>query len=178
MRPVSSHAAAAIASEIAIAVDQTRKAVMGFIKVGRTLAAAGKPVKPTLRLTSQQGQPSLARMPNIRDVVQALGGREGVDGVILLGHDGLTIDSFVSEDLDSDGVSALVPSVIDSCSRFGADSGRGQFVTGVFEYSSGFAIVTQLTPEALLAVLVRPGINVGSLLYDLRRHRAAIAELL
>ena len=117
-------------------------------------------------------------MPNIRDVVQALGGREGVDGVILLGHDGLTIDSVVSGSLDSDSVSALVPSVIDICSRFGANSGRGQFVTGVFEYSSGFAIVTQLTPEALLAVLVRPGVNVGSLLYDLRRHRAAIAELL
>ena len=117
-------------------------------------------------------------MPNIRDVVQALGGREGVVGVILLGNDGLTIDSFVSDDLDSDSVSALVPSVIDSCSRLGTESGHEQFVTGVFEYSGGFTIITRLTPETLLAVLLRRAANVGSLLYDLRRHRAAIAELL
>lgn len=117
-------------------------------------------------------------MPNIRDVVQALGSRDGVDAVILLGHDGLTIDSFVSGSLDPDSVAALVPSVIDSCSRFGAESGREKFFTGVIEYSGGFAIIAQLTPETLLAVLVRPSVNVGSLLYDLRRHRVAIAELL
>ncbi len=117
-------------------------------------------------------------MPNIRDVVQALGGREGVDGVILLGHDGLTIDSSISGGLDTDSVSALVPPVIDSCSRFGAEAGREQFLTGVMEYSGGFVVIAQLTPETLLAVLIKPDVNVGSLLYDLRRHRVAIAELL
>ncbi len=117
-------------------------------------------------------------MPNIRDVVQALGGREGVDGVILLGHDGLTIDSFVSGNLDTDSVSALVPSVIDSCNRVGAESGRERLTTGVVEYTGGFLVIAQLTPETLLAILVKPDVNVGSLLYDLRRHRVAIAELL
>jgi predicted regulator of Ras-like GTPase activity (Roadblock/LC7/MglB family) len=117
-------------------------------------------------------------MPNIRDVVQALGGREGVDGVILLGHDGLTIDSFVSENLDTDSVSALVPSVVEGCSRVGADSGREQFKTCVIEYGAGLVIIAQLTPETLLAVLVKPDVNAGRLLYDLRRHRVAIAELL
>jgi predicted regulator of Ras-like GTPase activity (Roadblock/LC7/MglB family) len=117
-------------------------------------------------------------MPNIRDVVQALGSREGVEGVILLGHDGLTIDSFISTSLDADSVAALVPSVIDSCSRVGVESGRERFVTGVMEYSSGFAIIAQLTPESLLAILARSDANIGSLLYDLRRHRVAIAKLL
>jgi predicted regulator of Ras-like GTPase activity (Roadblock/LC7/MglB family) len=117
-------------------------------------------------------------MPNIRDVVQALGNREGVEGVILLGHDGLTIDSFVSANLDSDSVSALIPSVIDSCSRVGAESGREQLITGVMEFSGGFAIIAQLTPETLLAILAKSDANIGSLLYDLRRHRVAIAELL
>lgn len=130
------------------------------------------------RLTSLDGAPSLARMPNIRDVVQALGGREGVDGVILLGHDGLTIDSFVSGNLDTESVSALVPSVVDSCNRAGTESGHGQLKTCVVEYTGGLAIIAQLTPETLLSVLVRPDVNVGSLLYDLRRYRVAIAELL
>ena len=117
-------------------------------------------------------------MPNIRDVVQQLGGREGVDGVILLGRDGLTIDSFVSGNLDTESVSALVPSVVDSCSRVGVESGHGQFFTCVVEYTGGLAIIAKLTPDTLLSVLVQPDVNVGSLLYDLRRYRVAIAELL
>lgn len=117
-------------------------------------------------------------MPNIRDVVQALGGREGVDGVILLGRDGLPIDSLVSGDFDPDSVSAVVTSVIDSCNRVGAESGREQFTTAVIEYTGGLAIIAQLTPETLLAILVKPDVNVGGLLYDLRRHRVVIAELL
>ncbi len=117
-------------------------------------------------------------MSNIRDVVQALGSREGVDGVILLGHDGLTIDSFISGDLDTDSISALIPSVVDSCKRVGTESRREQFTTAVVEYSGGFIVLAQLTPETLLTILIRPNVNVGSLLYDLRRHRVAIAELL
>lgn len=129
-------------------------------------------------MTSLAGPPSLARMPNIRDVVQALGSREGVDGVILLGHDGLTIDSCVSGNLDTDSVSALVPSVVDGCDRAGAELAYGKLQTCVVEYNGGLAIIAQLTPETLLSVLVKSDVNVGSLLYDLRRYRVAIAELL
>ncbi len=130
------------------------------------------------RLTSHDAASSLARMSTIRDVVQALGGREGVDAVILMGRDGLTIDSHVSGNLETDSVSALVPSVVDACNRLGMSSGRDTLATGVIEYSNGMAVIAQLTPETLLAVLVKQGANVGNLLYDLRRHRVGIANLL
>ena len=83
-------------------------------------------------------------MPNIRDLVQALGGRECVDGVILLGHDGLTIDSCISGNLEIDSISALVPSVVDGWGRVGAESGYGQLLTCVAEYNGGLAIIAQL----------------------------------
>lgn len=150
----------------------------GFIVLGEDYMSPENGSTRTIRLTSLDGAPSLARMPNIRDVVQALGSREGVDGVILLGRDGLTIDSFVSGDLDIDSVSALVPSVAESCTRVGFESGREKFTTCVVEYTGGLAIVAQLTAETLLAVLVRPNVNVGNFLFDLRRHRGAIAALL
>jgi len=117
-------------------------------------------------------------MPNIREIVQALGSREGVDGVILLGHDGLTIDSVVGGEFDTDSVSALIPSVIDGCNQLGAESRRSSFMTGIIEYEGGLAIMAQLTSETLIAILVQPNVNAGSLLYDLRRHRVAMAELL
>lgn len=117
-------------------------------------------------------------MPTIRDVVQALGRREGVDAVIVLGRDGLTIDAYGADGLDPDGLAALVPSVVAACNRLGAAAERGGFGMGVVEYQQGLALVAEITPETLLTVFIKGGTNVGSLLYELQRHRAAIAELL
>jgi predicted regulator of Ras-like GTPase activity (Roadblock/LC7/MglB family) len=117
-------------------------------------------------------------MPGIRDVVRALAQREGVDAVIVLGRDGLTIDSTAKDGLDSDGLAALVPSVVAACARLGNAASRGDFGMGAVEYAGGLAIICTLTSEALLAVFVRSNTNVGSLLYELHRHRPAIAALL
>lgn len=117
-------------------------------------------------------------MPTIRDVVRALASRDGVDAVIVLGRDGLPIDAHAANGVDSEGVAALVPSIVAACNRLGVASGRGDFGTGVVEYASGLAIVSAVAPEAILAILLRPDTNIGPLLFELRRHRSAIAGLL
>ncbi len=117
-------------------------------------------------------------MPTIRDVVHALAQREGVDAVIVLGRDGLTIDAVTQDGLEADGLAALVPSVVAACARLGQAASRGDFGLGAVEYASGYAIICSLTPEALLAMFVRSATNLGSLLYELHRHRPAIAALL
>jgi predicted regulator of Ras-like GTPase activity (Roadblock/LC7/MglB family) len=110
-------------------------------------------------------------MPTIRDVVQALARREGVDAVIILGNDGLPIDSQVFAGLDSDTVAAHLPAVLQACEELGRNARRG-------EYADGFAVVANLSHDAKLLVLLRPRANLGPLLYDLSRHRAQIAGLL
>jgi predicted regulator of Ras-like GTPase activity (Roadblock/LC7/MglB family) len=117
-------------------------------------------------------------MARIRDVVSALAQREGVDAVIVLGRDGLTIDATTRDGLDADGLAALVPSVVAACARLGTAASRGDFGMGAVEYAGGVAVVCTLTAEALLAVFVRSNVNVGSLLYEIHRHRPAIASLL
>ena len=116
-------------------------------------------------------------MATIRDVVQALGRREGVDAVIVLGRDGLTIDA-AANGLDADGLAALIPSVAAACTRLGAAASRGEFSSGVVEFGRGMIVVTVLTPEVLLAMVIAAGVNIGALLFELHRHRAAIAGLL
>lgn len=123
-------------------------------------------------------RPSFARMATIRDVVQVLRAREGVDAVIVLGRDGLTIDAAASDGVDTEGLAALVPSVVAACSRLGNAATRGDFSVGAVEYAKGMVVVATLSAEALLAVFVRPGTNIGVLLYELHRHRPAIAGLL
>ena len=117
-------------------------------------------------------------MPTIRDVVKALGSRDGIDAVIVMGHDGLVIDGHASEDFDSESVAALVPSIVESCNRVGDASGRGGFGMGVVEFTNGLAVVADLSAESLLTILVRSDTNIGSLLFELRRYKAAIAQLL
>lgn len=117
-------------------------------------------------------------MPTIRDVVEALGSREGVDAVIVLGLDGLPIATQAADGLDTEGLAALVPNIVASCNKLGGAAGKGGFTTSVVEYSQGLVLVAEMTSDALLAIFLRPGTNVGGLLYELRRHRTAIAQLL
>src|SRR5436190_1492154 len=130
-------------------------------------------------LTSTSPKPTLpARMATIRDVVEALSRSNGVDAVVVVGRDGLPIDSRVANGVDAESVAALLPSAIKQMAQLGDGGGRGDFNTAVLEFSRGLAIVAVLNAEALLIVLVQPATNVGALLFDLRRHRTAIAGLL
>ena len=117
-------------------------------------------------------------MATIRDVVEALSRRAGVDAVVVVGRDGLPIDSRAKNGVDPESVAALLPSVINGMAQLGEAGQRGDFGTGVLEFGAGLAVVSILSAEALLIVLVQPSTNVGALLYDLRRHRSAIASLL
>ena len=116
-------------------------------------------------------------MPTIRDVVAALAGREGVQAVVVLGRDGLPIDA-KSDSLDPDGVAALVPSVVAACTRLGNAANRGEFGTGVVEFGQGTLIISAVNAETLLAIVLAADTNIGSLLFEMRRHRGAIAGLL
>jgi len=116
-------------------------------------------------------------LPNIRDLVAAIRQREGVDAAIVLGHDGLLIDSQIAPGLDAEDMAARVPATIGSANDFGSSVGRGVVLTAVLEHQNGLAIVSVLSDEATLLVLVSPRANIGQLLFELRRNRGHIAAL-
>lgn len=118
-----------------------------------------------------------SQMATIRDLVSALRRREGVDAAIVLGRDGLLIDGTAGGAMDPEGLAAHVPPMVAAAIEMGSASGRGDFGLMVLEYSGGVAVVTAVSSDALLLVLLRPSANLSSMLYDLRRHRAQIASL-
>jgi predicted regulator of Ras-like GTPase activity (Roadblock/LC7/MglB family) len=117
-------------------------------------------------------------MATIRDVVEALSSRPGVDAVVVVGRDGIPIDARARNGVDSESVAALLPAAIMSLSDLGSAATRGEFNAAVLEYGAGVAVIAVLHADALMIVLVQPATNVGGLLFDLRRHRASIAGLL
>jgi len=110
--------------------------------------------------------------------VDALGRRSGVEAVVVVGRDGLPIAARTANGVDSESVAALLPSAVNALTQLGEAGARGEFGTGVLEFGRGLVVVAVLSADALLVVLVQPATNVGGLLFDLRRHRSAIAGLL
>jgi predicted regulator of Ras-like GTPase activity (Roadblock/LC7/MglB family) len=116
-------------------------------------------------------------MPTIRDLVAAIRQREGVEAAVVLGRDGLLIDSQAVAGFDSEQVAAHAPLIVQFADEFGAAAARGALQTAVLEHEHGLAVISCLSPDAVLLVLVQPTADLGQLLYELRRNRANIAAL-
>lgn len=116
-------------------------------------------------------------MPSIRDLVAAIRQREGVEAAIVLGRDGLLIDSQVVPGLDPEDLAARIPPIISPADDLGRSARRGELQTAVLEHKSGMAVISVLSAEAVLLVLVTQHANLGQLLFELRRHREHIAAL-
>ena len=116
-------------------------------------------------------------MATIRDLVGAIRKREGVEAVVVLGRDGLVIDSQVGTEIGADDLAAHVPSVLIAADELGVAAGRETLATAILEYPRGLAIVSVLSGDAVLLVLAQPNPNLGQLLFELRRNREHIAAL-
>ena len=116
-------------------------------------------------------------MASIRDLVAALRQREGVEAAIVLGRDGLLIDSQVVPGLNPEDLAARIPPIITPSDELGNAIARGDLVTAILEHGQGMVIMSVLSAEAILVVLVQPTANIGQLLYELRRNREHIAAL-
>ena len=116
-------------------------------------------------------------MPSIRDLVAAIRQRDGVDAAVVLGRDGLLIDGQLLPGLDADVIAARIPAIISAADEFGGATSRGELVTAILEHKQGIAVISALTPDAVLLVLLAAHANVGQLLLELRRNREHIAAL-
>ena len=117
-------------------------------------------------------------MAGLREVVQGLARRDGVEAVVVVSPDGLPIDHVVTGGLDPEAVAALTATVAQGARGLGHVVESSELSTGVLEYQGRWVIFASVGGEHLLLLLVRPDTNIGSLLYDLRRHAPAVASLL
>jgi len=116
-------------------------------------------------------------MPTIRDLTVAIRQRPGIEAVVVLGRDGLLIDSQSAVEIDAEGLAARVPSIVASADEIGNTTGKGSSRIALVEHENGYVIVSSVGDDALLCVLASKTADLGSLLYDVRRHRESIARL-
>jgi uncharacterized protein len=116
-------------------------------------------------------------MPTIRDLTVAIRQKPGIEAVVVLGRDGLLIDSQGSMKIDSEGLAARVPGIVAAADEIGVTTGRGGMRMAVIEQEQGYAVISSVGDDALLCVLTSRNADLTSLLYDVRRHRESIARL-
>lgn len=116
-------------------------------------------------------------MPTISDLVDAIRQRDGVEAAVVLGRDGLLIGSQADVHVNAEQLAAHVPSIVQFADEYGGAAARGALQTAILEHEHGLSVISCLSPDAVLLVLVQPGANLGQLLYELRRNRANIAAL-
>jgi predicted regulator of Ras-like GTPase activity (Roadblock/LC7/MglB family) len=117
-------------------------------------------------------------MPGLRDVVQHLAERTGVEAVVVVSGDGLTIDHATHSGLDAEALAAMIPALTQTAGQVGAAARGGDLNSAVFEFGDRLLVLSALNEGNNLLVLTGADTNIGALLYDLRKHRPAIAELL
>jgi predicted regulator of Ras-like GTPase activity (Roadblock/LC7/MglB family) len=116
-------------------------------------------------------------MPTIRELVRALRQRDGVDAVVVLGRDGLVIDSQSAPGIDAEALAALAPPIVAAAEELGRHQEAGRLTTTVLEFEQGYAVASILGLDAVLVVLAGQDAEIGPLLYELRRNHGRIASI-
>jgi predicted regulator of Ras-like GTPase activity (Roadblock/LC7/MglB family) len=117
-------------------------------------------------------------MTQLDEALQALRAHEGVQHVLLIGTDGLLVRHVGGSDgPDPDRVAARVPVLATAADALGRATGGGGASTAVLELGETVAIITSLSRDLLLTVLVRSGVGFAGLLREIRRDRVRLAGL-
>lgn len=121
--------------------------------------------------------PPSTTAPSLRELTDAIQERPGVQGVVILGADGLVIETHDASHDNADAVAARVPGVVTAAGQLGAAAQDGEVQLALLEFEQGFGVILRLTPHALLFVSASRDVALAELLFDLRRHRAPMAGL-
>jgi predicted regulator of Ras-like GTPase activity (Roadblock/LC7/MglB family) len=117
-------------------------------------------------------------MPGLGELVRGLAAREGVQAAVLVSGDGLPIEHAASSAVEPETIAALGATLAQHAKRLGEGAARGELHTAVLEYEGGLLLLARAGGGGWLALLAHSGADIGTLLYDLRQHRPALAQLL
>ena len=123
-------------------------------------------------------------MTELDEALRAIQEHDGVERLLLVGGDGLLIrdaggrEGVAAPAFSTERVAAMVPGLAGACAALSRATGQGPFATAVLEFAAGVVVVAPLSPEILLAVVLRQGVGFAPLLRRLRHDRDRIAGLL
>jgi len=116
-------------------------------------------------------------MPTLRELTEAIQRRPGVQAVVVLGADGLVIETHDQTHHTAEPLAARVPAVAMAARHLGHAANAGDAQLTLLEFETGYGIILRLSPQAMLFVSTSAEVALSELLFDLRRHRSSMATL-
>ncbi|MGI8549032.1 MAG: roadblock/LC7 domain-containing protein [Gemmatimonadaceae bacterium] len=116
-------------------------------------------------------------MPTLRELTDAIRSRPGVQEAVILGDDGLVIETHGSMQSQAESLAARVPAFAVAARQLGQAADAGDTQLALLEFERGYGVVLSLSSQAMLFVAASREVNLSDLLFDLRRHRSAMAAL-
>ncbi len=116
-------------------------------------------------------------MPPLHDTLAAIADRPDTVGAMVLSDEGLVIDTALAIPVEAELVAALAATVSRAIRALAEAVAQGAPEQVVIESSQGTLLLTPLTQATTLVVIAGADGDIGELLYDLRHHAPALAEL-
>jgi predicted regulator of Ras-like GTPase activity (Roadblock/LC7/MglB family) len=117
-------------------------------------------------------------MQPLRTVLTAFAERPDVAAAVVVSDDGLAVESSLPSGLDADELAALASSAGRAIETLASAAKVGELSQAVIDCGLGTLVLQRLPSRATLLVLAAPDGDLGTLLYDLRRHAPALVSLL
>ena len=103
-------------------------------------------------------------MKKATEVLKKIAALDGVRAVVLVSGDGFPLESVIKDEaLDAEEVAALARDGAAAAREMVEEMEQGQFVQGVFEYSKGTILLTNLPLRMTMAVVMSRGGNKAAL---------------
>lgn len=113
----------------------------------------------------------------LRTVLQAVAERPDVAGAVIVSDEGLVVDAVLPESLEPDAVAALAATALRSLNALGEAAAFGPPAEAVIESPRGSIVMHRLPGRGVLVVLADEAGDLGTLLYELRRHGPALSAV-
>ena len=113
----------------------------------------------------------------IERIIKDLGRINGVSGSLVVGKDGLIIESEVPTDIDSELVAAMASAVFGTAERLAEEMKHPPLQQVMIEGSKGKTLMID-AGEGILVVIADVDINLGLIRIEMRRSAERVVEFL
>lgn len=100
-----------------------------------------------------------------------------IEASALVSHDGLTLASVLSSDVDSDRFGAMCASLLALATRAASEVDRGELRQIILDGEHGPMLLTRAGNTGVLAVAASPKSNLGKVILDTRKTATDLAAL-
>ncbi|MBN2712840.1 MAG: roadblock/LC7 domain-containing protein [Planctomycetes bacterium] len=114
----------------------------------------------------------------MKEILRSINKIPGVRGTLLIGQDGLLIDSDIEDSQDSGTMAAVASSVNSTLSHAIARMNAGGKMTRFVMNGSAGSIVLLSAGDAIFLTLVRKDANMGMVLVELKDAAAKLADMM